>query len=345
MLKVDSVALEHGGKIELYFSDTLAPSSSTTTTNEILVSRIIQNYPRKTSNCEESVDEDQVPSHGYKRHGRAVLTDEQARDIFRNKPVPRSKARDRAGILAREFGVTVKAVRDIWKGRTWYRVTSKLDSSQPVSAERLQKRPGRPRGAKDSRPRINKAPSPIEKAVADAIGLDPRVLLQLTALAHPGALCQPNGGLSGIASAVDLVAAAARLLASSPPALCSATAASVPGGSPEATPVSTSSISFALTAPAAVTGTMPPPLPRTPFHGSNLQKPNTILADRLGPRCQPATATGACDGVAGWWQPAAPADSEFNDPFHSDFPYWSSRDAAGAGDVEPLASQNQGWLR
>ena len=90
------------------------------------------------------------------RHGRAILTCEEARDIFQYKPAPNSKDRNRAGMLAQKYGVSVKTVRDIWVGRTWYRATFHLDNSQPVEEERLLKRAGRPLGAKDRKPRAKK---------------------------------------------------------------------------------------------------------------------------------------------------------------------------------------------
>jgi hypothetical protein len=71
------------------------------------------------------------------RHGRAILTDEQARSIFQDKPAPFAKEKVRAGALARTYGVSVKTVRDIWVGRTWYRATFDLDTSKPISPERL----------------------------------------------------------------------------------------------------------------------------------------------------------------------------------------------------------------
>jgi hypothetical protein len=95
----------------------------------------------------------------FKRHGRAILTHEQAQAIFRCKPLPSAKDRDRAGILARAYGVSVKTVRDIWVGRTWYRATFHLDPTKPFIPERLQKRAGRPRGAKDRKPRSKKLQS------------------------------------------------------------------------------------------------------------------------------------------------------------------------------------------
>jgi hypothetical protein len=47
-------------------------------------------------------------------------------------------------VLAKEYGISEKAVRDIWKGRTWLRETMHLDPSLAVLASRLRP-PGRPR--------------------------------------------------------------------------------------------------------------------------------------------------------------------------------------------------------
>jgi hypothetical protein len=91
-----------------------------------------------------------------KRHGRAILTEEQARQIFHYKPAPGLKDRTRAGCLSKMYGVSVKTIRDVWVGRTWYRVTCQLDQTKPLSPERLMKRAGRPKGTKDSKPRAKR---------------------------------------------------------------------------------------------------------------------------------------------------------------------------------------------
>ena len=88
-----------------------------------------------------------------KRHGRAILTERDAQDIFMCKPALSARERYNAGVLARFYGVSIKTVRDIWVGRTWYRSTFHLDPSKPILSARLDKKPGRPRGAKDSKPR------------------------------------------------------------------------------------------------------------------------------------------------------------------------------------------------
>ena len=91
------------------------------------------------------------------KQGRAILTGEQARLIFQGKPSPSdSKGRGKAKELARTFRVSVKTVRDIWVGRTWYRATLGLDKTKPIMIDRLDKKPGRPKGAKDSKPRIKR---------------------------------------------------------------------------------------------------------------------------------------------------------------------------------------------
>jgi hypothetical protein len=100
-----------------------------------------------------------------KRHGRAILTNEQAQAIFRHKPTASTKDRSKASVLSRIYGVSIKAVRDIWVGRTWYRATFHMDHSKPFSPERLEKKAGRPSGCKDSVPRARKIPSdPRQKA-------------------------------------------------------------------------------------------------------------------------------------------------------------------------------------
>jgi hypothetical protein len=94
-----------------------------------------------------------------KRHGRAILTDEQAQAIFRHKPSAFAHDRDKAGVLAKIYGVSIKTVRDVWVGRTWYRATFHMDHTKPFAPERLEKKAGRPKGAKDSKPRSRKAHS------------------------------------------------------------------------------------------------------------------------------------------------------------------------------------------
>ena len=83
---------------------------------------------------------------------RAVLTEAQAVEIFlikiANDDVPKRSRRSAASV-ARQFGVSDKAVRDIWTGRTWFRELIHLDPARAAMPERL-KRPGRPRGRRDT---------------------------------------------------------------------------------------------------------------------------------------------------------------------------------------------------
>ena len=97
-----------------------------------------------------------ISAGNTQKRGRSLLNDEQARVIYQQKPLAHSKGRGKAKTLATTFGVSVKTVRDIWIGRTWYRATFALDTCKPVMPERLFKKPGRPKGSKDGKPRTRK---------------------------------------------------------------------------------------------------------------------------------------------------------------------------------------------
>ena len=82
---------------------------------------------------------------------RAVLTKEQAIDIFRISTSGYTTASGpTATSVAKAFGVNEKTIRDIWKGRTWCNETLPLDSSRQPKP---RKKTGRPMGRKDSAPR------------------------------------------------------------------------------------------------------------------------------------------------------------------------------------------------
>ena len=87
---------------------------------------------------------------------RAVLSTQQARDIFMSKPPPSTSKRCHASQLSKAYGVSPKTIRDVWVGRTWYRETYLLDQTKPASSERLERKRGRPKGAKDVKPRSKK---------------------------------------------------------------------------------------------------------------------------------------------------------------------------------------------
>lgn len=104
-----------------------------------------------------------MSSHSSSRHprgSRCILSTAQVLDIFRLKTfdceAKKRKGAASAKAVAKIFGISSKTVRDIWMGRTWYRATHHLEPSRVDAAERLEKRPGRPKGAKDSKPRIRK---------------------------------------------------------------------------------------------------------------------------------------------------------------------------------------------
>ena len=68
---------------------------------------------------------------------RAVLTAEQAVMIYQIKPSNQALTkRQRISLcsVARSYGVSEKAVRDIWKGRTWLRETTRIDPGRPLPA-------------------------------------------------------------------------------------------------------------------------------------------------------------------------------------------------------------------
>ena len=79
---------------------------------------------------------------------RAILTSRQAMDIFRLS-LP-AAGRPTATAVAREYGVSEKAVRDIWTARTWADDTSLLDPRRPPRPFRPT---GRPLGRLDAGPR------------------------------------------------------------------------------------------------------------------------------------------------------------------------------------------------
>ena len=91
---------------------------------------------------------------------RATLTSADAVEIYRRSlhRAPRSlrpaSQWASAAALAREYGVSEKAIRDIWTGRTWAEDTRHLDS---LRAPRTARPKGRPPGRRDNGPRRRKA--------------------------------------------------------------------------------------------------------------------------------------------------------------------------------------------
>ena len=126
----------------------------------------------------------------------AILTEQQAVEIFRFKltnesALSRTQEQVKAKVLSRRYGVSDKTIRDIWKGRTWFRETMHLDPARAGMAVRLRP-PGRPKGSKGK----DQPPPPTSPPH------------------HSYASRTPPGSPSPPAPAVAAVAAAARLLVS-----------------------------------------------------------------------------------------------------------------------------------
>ena len=83
---------------------------------------------------------------------QAKLTAEEVIEIFSARE-NRGKGRVSVHDLSHRFGVSTKAVRDIWNGRTWSRETNHLDSRRtPKDFKPI----GRPKGSRDKLPRRGK---------------------------------------------------------------------------------------------------------------------------------------------------------------------------------------------
>jgi hypothetical protein len=78
---------------------------------------------------------------------RARLSEAQVLTIFQARA-----STSAATTVATAFGVSEKAIRDIWKGRTWSRETWHLDTTRPLQL----KIPGRPKGCRDTKPRARR---------------------------------------------------------------------------------------------------------------------------------------------------------------------------------------------
>ncbi|EKX46370.1 hypothetical protein GUITHDRAFT_107978 [Guillardia theta CCMP2712] len=105
--------------------------------------------------------------------GKATISGEEAREIFSRKPVDTGLTTRASIILSKSFHISPKAVRDIWNKRTWVRETLSLWTPEelhryaqskrcPIAEDGIcpfgelcncRKRPGRPVGSKDSKPR------------------------------------------------------------------------------------------------------------------------------------------------------------------------------------------------
>ena len=98
---------------------------------------------------------------------RTVLNEHQVIEIYKRKimyepKLTRNVNRFRsASLIAKEFDISEKTVRDIWKGRTWRNTTRPLESS---SLPLLLVKIGRPKGARDKKPRKRREDSVAKRA-------------------------------------------------------------------------------------------------------------------------------------------------------------------------------------
>jgi hypothetical protein len=94
------------------------------------------------------------PRKDRKHRPRAILTEQQAAEIFRLRFVPSQHGVVTSAIaVGRRYGVNERTIRDIWKQRTWSHATQ-----PPGESMRIQNKThvGRPIGSKDSKPRKQK---------------------------------------------------------------------------------------------------------------------------------------------------------------------------------------------
>jgi hypothetical protein len=75
---------------------------------------------------------------------QARLTHDEVVEIFMSRATKQS-----ASQVCMRFGVSEKAIRDIWTGRTWAKETWHLDKSRSIELKKI----GRPVGCKDAKPR------------------------------------------------------------------------------------------------------------------------------------------------------------------------------------------------
>jgi hypothetical protein len=81
---------------------------------------------------------------------RAVLSKDQVVNIFRLSVNSPDKVRPSATSVAKQYNVSEKTIRDIWRGRTWHEETLPFDCCR---RPRKAVKTGRPLGRKDSAPR------------------------------------------------------------------------------------------------------------------------------------------------------------------------------------------------
>jgi hypothetical protein len=125
---------------------------------------------------------------------RMVLSEQQAREIFQLKNTHGFSSLHAASIfLANTHKVSPKAIRDIWKGRSWLDATFDLwDSSDRPPRKVL----GRPKGRKDTKPRQSKSIKAAQTQPSNSTSDFPafEALIQKSNpnnLIHEASICHP----------------------------------------------------------------------------------------------------------------------------------------------------------
>ena len=86
---------------------------------------------------------------------RNILTAKQGQEILKIKAHIGTESRHAVSILiVSQYGISSKAIRNIWKGRSWLNTTYDL---WPNEDSPVRKIVGRPKGKKNSRVRNNRA--------------------------------------------------------------------------------------------------------------------------------------------------------------------------------------------
>jgi hypothetical protein len=131
-----------------------------------------------TSPCNPTISLAMTRAHTVPSKPRARLTQDQAVDIFKKKSSALT-----AQNIAVTYGISEKAIRDIWTGRTWSRETCHLDTARIV----VQKQIGRPKGCRDQKPRKKRVVAafdvaPVLSTLLPAIGVPRQIFLTLSSL-------------------------------------------------------------------------------------------------------------------------------------------------------------------
>ena len=254
---------------------------------------------------------------------RAILTDEQAGRIYQIKLdsqaasilLPSSSERAlvfRAGAVARAFGVSDKAIRDIWKGRTWLRETMHLDPTRAAMAGALRP-PGRPKG-RTARPAqaLRRATSSVTSSSTELGGEEGRTAccafdqVVVKDEGYCGPVRSPRPDHAATPSAAESLAGAGRAAlapCSHPPSCGSHPKISAPSPPPpdaSSQVLSEARLRAASTVVAAAATTT--------------TTAATAVATALAASFSAALLHGAAAGL--------PASSGGDDPFHDDWTHW-----------------------